>query len=121
MRDDSFRFYTHNGDRALAKDLGLTDWQTTWEWRAGGWIYLGIVKSDVEEEPWEIDVEVVALPAQFWRFTVRRRVDVEVDGVWEYEPQTIRFSTDSGGLGEFFPVAKMFATNTIGMPELVAA
>lgn len=125
MRDSSFRFYTHNGDRALAQDLGLTDWQKTWEWRDGGWIYLGTVTSDSSEdgEPdWKIDVEVVAMPAQFWRFTIRRHQDVmDVDGVWGHEPQTIRFSTGSGGLGEFFPVATMLATNMIGMPELVAA
>lgn len=125
--DDSFHFYHHNGDRELAESLGLTDWQKTWEWRDGGWIYLGTITSPTEEDPscnvpgWAIEVEVVALPAQFWRFTVSNSREVQVDGEWTYEPQTFRFSTGSGGLGEFLQVATMFANNVLGLPELVTA
>lgn len=127
MRDNSFSFYTHNGDRALAESLGLTDWRKTWEWRDRGWIYLGAVESPIEEDPsctdpgWKIEVEVLSMPAQFWRFTIHRHREVQVGGKWKYKPETIRFSTGSGGLGEFFQVATMLATQAIGVPELVKA
>lgn len=119
MSVSGFHFYDHNGDRRLAKSLGLTN-VDNWGWREGGWIYLGTATSDPDVNPgWAIEVEVVAMPAQFWRFTVRSFNDVEVAGEWEKQLQVIRFSTGSGGLGEYYPVASMFATNRLGLPELL--
>lgn len=80
----------HNGDWNLLEQLGLR--------RAGfrrEWTDLGTVRS----EDWRIKVEVSAIPAQFWRFSINRR-----DGKEKFVVRT-----GSGSFSGYWPVAKRVA------------
>lgn len=116
--------YEHNGDRALMESLGL---RTTDFGR--GWTDLGIVTVQEAEPDGEygsrpaatVKVEVSAMPAQFWRFTVSRpRDDAETlpDGTVRgiYEPIEVRIiTTGSGSFGTYWPMAKLMAEHCLSV------
>lgn len=108
----------YSSDEALLQSLGLrtTDF-------GGGWTNLGTVVVEEAEPDGEfgprpastVRVEVQALPAQFWRFTVIRPRDAcetlpdgSVRGT--YEPLEVRVvTTGSGTFTEYWAVAAMVA------------
>lgn len=112
--------YTHNGDRDLMLSLGLRV-----DNFARGWTALGtvvVVPAEQERPAATVEVEVLALPAQAWRFTITRPRDAVEDlpdGGWRavYEPlERFVMNTGTGGFGEFWPTARMVALHwlTIG-------
>lgn len=120
-------FDAYAQDVALMQQLGLRT-----DNFGRDWTHLGTVTVD-EAEPEDrfgprpastVRVEVAALPAQFWRFTVTRprdeceTVDGEVRGI--YEPVEVRvITTGSGRFGEYWPVARMVAQHVLSV-EVVA-
>jgi hypothetical protein len=90
-------------DRDLMLELGLkTNFNR--DWTDVGTVTIG--NSTVK-------VEVAAMPAQFFRFTIRRPVEGKSD-VYE------RFvmSTGSGSFGEYWPAAKHLALNCLDVERL---
>lgn len=114
---DDNHAYEHNGDRALLESLGLrtTNFQRKWT-------ELGTVVVR-EADPLHcfgphpettIKVEVLACPAQFWRFTIIRpkddaeTIDGKVRGIYfPLERQVI--NTGSGSFVDYWPIAKLVA------------
>lgn len=111
----------YESDRPLMESLGL---RTVVFDR--GWTDLGTVTVEKAEPRGEfgprpastVRVEVLALPAQFWRFTVTRprdaceTVDGEVRGI--YEPlEVLTVTTGSGSFAEYWPVATMIANHVL--------
>lgn len=109
-------------DQALMESLGL---------RTGGygrdWNDLGTVVRDKgnphgeygPKPPTTIKVEVAALPAKFWRFTVTRPRDAAetlpdgtVRGV--YEPVEVRvITTGSGAFTDYWPTVELIADHML--------
>lgn len=125
MMFDGGSAYTHNGDRELCEELGLKT--TGW---GREWTEIGTVI--VAEEEYEKDyghkhaatvkVEVSCLPAQFFRFTINvpvfksEHLDETERSGWYGTKETI-LSTGSGGIGEYWPVAKLFAEDMISVAK----
>lgn len=94
--------YKHNGDHDLMTSLGLRTWSFEREW-----LELGTVVVSSGATPATVKVEVLALPAQFFRFTIVRKSE----GSDEDEVTVLK--TGSGGFTSYWPTAKMFAENMI--------
>ena len=89
-------YYTHNGDADLARQLGLR--QTTF---GREWTNLG----EVQCAAGKVMVEVVAYPAQFFRFTFTPNRDSEA--------APVVLQTGSGGLGDYWPIAEKFGNGML--------
>lgn len=124
--------YTHNGDRALMAELGLRTDGFDSEFTPLGTVVVEEAEPDGQFGPRpavEVAVEVSALPAQFFRFTIRRPRD-EVEDLPEgetdphtghgwrgvYEPvEVFVMTTGSGGFGDYWPIAKAVAQNMVNI------
>lgn len=91
-------------DVPLAEELGL-------QWSGPGkdffapdrgWRDLGMVEVD-EGEGGLVKVEVTAMPAMFWRFTI------------ESQGRTTVLSTGSGTLRDYWPIAEQFAMGMLAI------
>lgn len=121
--------YEHNGDRVLLESLGLRTTGFGRDFTDLGTVVLEEAKEQTYGNPEEtkvcpattIKVEVGALPAQFWRFTITRPRD-EVEELpgkdergrdrWRSvcEPaEVFVMTTGSGGFGTYWPMAKLIA------------
>jgi len=94
-------------DLPLARRLGLN---LTVDF-ARKWTTLGEVL--VADNDAEIKIEACAMPAQFWRFTVRRE-DEDEGGT-----ETLLVKTGSGSLRKYWPMAEAIASNMLDV-EVVA-
>lgn len=107
--------YRHNGDHDLMTSLGL---------RTSGfgrdWTDLGTVTLDSqrEERPdTTIKVEVTAVPAQFFRFTITRpNEDNCENGGMPLE--VFEITTGSGSFGEYYEVALLVAGDRLNVKEI---
>lgn len=86
--------YIHNGDRPLMKSLGLRTWAFSRDYLDLGTVEVRDADADA---PATVKVEVSAMPAQFWRFTVTK-----TSGIFVME-------TGSGGFGDYWPIARQIA------------
>lgn len=91
--------YRHNGDHELMTSLGLRTWSFHQEFTDLGTVIINEVHE--ESSAATIKVEVSALPAQFWRFTVTQEEGVTV------------LTTGSGGFSDYWPIAKLVADNML--------
>jgi hypothetical protein len=113
--------YEYNGDKALMEQLGLRTWNFERKWTDLGTVTVQEAEPDGEYGPRPaatVKVEVSALPAQFFRFTVTRPrdesevVDGKVRGI--YEPlERFVLRTGSGGFSKFWPMAKAVAEDML--------
>lgn len=113
--------YTHNGDHDLLASLGLKTDDFGREWTPLGTVVVQEAEPNGEFGPRPaatVDVEVSALPAQWWRFTISRprddseTVDGEVRGI--YEPlERFVMTTASGGFTTYWPIAKLIAEHML--------
>lgn len=97
---DDHGWYTHNGDADLARELGLRD--TIFP--HGEWTDVG----EVQVDRGRVQVEVIAFPAQFWRFTCTH--DSEGEG---YPERTTVLRTGSGSFASYWPIAEKFAAGMV--------
>lgn len=105
-------WYTHNGDARLAAELGLADTiESSSESPIGAcsedYVDMGTVdlRYPDEDEPYaRVKVEVWAMPAQFYRFTIDILRGDGRGGV---------IDTGSGGLSTYWPTVKMIAEGMI--------
>lgn len=126
MSTTTFEAYTHSGDEELLGSLGLLT-------RADGpgWHDLGTATiqeaemvEGVRRPAATVQVEVMALPAQFWRFTITRPRDETEElggGKWRpvYEPvERCVLETGSGAFSGYWPTAQLFAKNMLGYKDL---
>lgn len=91
-------FYSEE-ERALADRLMLRE---TGRRSADGWRILGMALFAYDDtEPWaDVLVEVMPMPARFWRFTITPlKKDV----------QAVTLSTGSGSLLDYWPTVVLFA------------
>lgn len=120
--------YLHNGDYGLLKELGLQTGNFGRDWTDLGTVTVREAEEDGEygaRPATTVKVEVTALPAQFWRFTITRPRDDSKkighpDGSWEvigiYEPvETIVLTTGSGGFSTYWPTVERFAEHMISV------
>lgn len=103
-----YEAYTHNGDAGLLASLGL---QVTGFGR--DWTDLGTVT--LAEAT--VKVEVSAMPAQFWRFTIDRPKDT-ADSPAPREQVVVE--TGSGSFADYWPTAEGVAQNVIQIREVKA-
>jgi len=113
--------YRHNGDQEAMEELGLRTAGFARDWTALGTVVVHAAEPEGEYGPRPaatIDVEVSAMPAMFWRFTITRphdgaeTVDGKVRGI--YEPlERFVMKTGSGGFTTYWPIAKMIAENML--------
>lgn len=112
----------YESDRALLESLGLRTQDFGRDWTDLGTVTVEEAEPRNEYGPRPaatVRVEVAALPAQFWRFTVTRPRDESetlpdgrVRGI--YEPVETRVvTTGSGNFGEYWPAAKMIAQHVL--------
>lgn len=119
--------YSHNGDFDLMQSLGLkTNFDR--EWTDVGTVTVEEAR-DNEYGPDSIPaatvkVEVSAMPAQFFRFTVNTTenvIDEEPYGDFHftsrYEPRRYVLKTGSGSFTEYWAVAKMMAQNMLTVEQ----
>lgn len=135
MLDTPCGAYTHNGDRALMESLGLKVDDFGRDWTDLG----TVIVSEAEDAGFgpkpasTVKVEVTALPAQFWRFTITRPRDEIEDipddappvpheqgsvgaGRWRavYEPvEVFEMRTGSGAFSTYWPAADLFAQHML--------
>lgn len=119
-------YRANDGDVGLLISLGLrtTDFQR--EFTDLGTVIVEEAEPDGEYGPKPastVKVEVAAMPAQFWRFTVTRPqdnselVNGKVRGI--YEPVEIFIlSTGSGRFSEYWPIAKRVAENMLDIKQV---
>jgi hypothetical protein len=109
-------------DVALMEKLGLRTTDFGREWTDLGTVTVQEAEPNDEYGPRPastVKVEVSAMPAQFWRFTVTRPKDdaeVTADGKVRgiYEPLEIRvITTGSGSFTRYWPVAEMMAEHCL--------
>lgn len=93
----------YRGDIDLMENLGL-DWQKPFRRE---WTDLGTVKLYDDEPLPTIKVEVSALPAQFFRFTVTRKADT----VEPAPNEVLVIRTGSGSLATYWPSVRHVAQN----------
>lgn len=124
--------YTHNGDRVLMESLGLQTYGFKREWTDLGTVVVAEAEEIEAGEPPRkkmrpaatVQVEVIAHPAQFFRFTITRpqeRIVDQKNKKWYviYEPvQRFVIKTGSGGFGDYWPVAKMMAEHMIDVKRV---
>lgn len=103
--------YRHNGDHELLGSLGLRQYGFGRDWTALGTVTLEKPNAGAGRPAATVEVEVCALPAQFWRFTITRPVWDE--GSESYGTEQHVMTTGSGGFSDFWHVAKLAATNMI--------
>jgi hypothetical protein len=129
--DEMQSAYEGNGDRKLLAELGLRTHGFGRDWTdIGTVIHREAEETDHGLRPaTEVKVEVSALPAQFWRFTILRPRE-EIEDLEEedengrdwrcvYTPrQVIQFSTGSGSFSKYWEVAKLIAEHMIGIDHL---
>lgn len=124
-------FDAYSGDKGLMASLGLRTWGFKHEWTDLGTVV--VEEADTENEyncptgprpAATVKVEVSAMPAQFWCFTVTRPRD-EVkhldDGSWHsvYEPvERFEVKTGSGSFSEYWPMAKALAQHTLTVQRI---
>lgn len=134
--------YEHNGDRELMESLGLQTTDFGREWTDLGTVTVEAARTErfgkvagkrMTPEPEyhrpaaTVKVEVSAMPAQFWRFTITRpREEIED---WKgggttygfrpiYEPvERFTMRTGSGGFGEYWTAAKACAQNCLSIQK----
>lgn len=115
-------------DRALMESLGLTTSGFERGWTDLGTVTVQEAEPDGEYGPRPastVRVEVCAMPAQFWRFTVTRPKDgaeTLPDGtvVGVYEPLEVReVTTGSGAFSTYWPVAKRLAEHMLDVASPV--
>ena len=100
--------YRHNGDHELLGSLGLRQHGFDRDWTALGTVTL---PNGAKTPAATVEVEVCALPAQFWRFTITRpRWDEDSDS---YHTERSVMTTGSGGFSDFWPHAKLIAENMV--------
>lgn len=104
--------YEHNGDRALMESLGL---KTTGFGRDHTDIGTVVVEEARGGKPAAtVKVEVTALPAQFFRFTVTRPCD-DGDGT---TAEVFVIRTGTGGFSEYWPMAREIARNMVNVTKV---
>ena len=103
-------WYIHNGDSALARELGLrSDWGHNGSVPAFGKVTNGYEDAGTVQLPTgRVKVEICALPAQFYRFTCTHFSEGE-----GYPESTTTIETGSGSLGENWPIAEKIATGMV--------
>jgi hypothetical protein len=119
----------YSWDEPLMRVLGLRTTGFEREWTDLGTVTVEEAEPEGEYGPRPaatVKVEVLALPAQFWRFTVTRprdeaeTVDGEVRGI--YEPVEIRvITTGSGSFSEYWPSARLVASHCLNVEVVVDA
>lgn len=112
----------YDADLKALADLGLRTTDFDYVWTDLGTVTVQEAEPDGEYGPRPaatVKVEVSAMPAQFWRFTVTRPRD-EADTlpggrvVGVYEPVQVRVvTTGSGRFTDYWPVARMLAENML--------
>lgn len=122
--------YEHNGDLALLQELGISTGPFGREWTDLGTVTVQEAETTNEyhcrtgpRPAAVVKVEVVAYPAQFWRFTVTRpRDETENDPEAPngfrsvYEPvEVFEITTGSGGFSDYWPIAKAVAQNMVNV------
>lgn len=128
--------YTHNGDAKLLASLGLrtTDFGREWTDLGTVEIYPRATENGYNAltgpcPATTVKVEVVAYPAQFWRFTVTRPRDEVMDDEHApygfravYEPvQVYEISTGSGSFSGYWPAVKLIAEHMLEIKRLDSA
>lgn len=105
-------WYWHNGDEELAASLGLRDWPAPSTDDVFGpytddYVDMGTaeLRYASDAKPYaRVKIEVYALPAQFYRFTVEIIDGEGMGGV---------LKTGSGGLSDYWPTVLHFAQGMI--------
>lgn len=115
--DDSLmKAYTHNGDHNLLSSLGLKTSGFERDWTDLG----TVVVQEADDNEYghlpaaTVKVEVSALPAQFWKFTISRPID---DGKSE-DVEVFEMHTGTGGFTDYWPMAKAVADNMISLEQI---
>jgi len=94
--EDMFRARTYKRDLPLFEKLRLTPFTDA----PRGWSDVGVVETDRAS----VKIEVSALPAQFWRFTITARIE-------DVQPGVIR--TGSGALSDYWPTVELVINGTL--------
>ena len=120
--------YRHNGDHELLESLGLRTWNFGREWTNLGTVIVREAETANEyhcatgpRPATSVRVEVSAIPAQFWRFTITRPRDETVDDASVeygfrsvYEPvEVFEITTGSGGFGGYWDIARAVAEHMV--------
>ena len=97
---------TYPRDRSLMMSLGLSVGRFCRDWTDLGTVVIHEADSEIPF-PTTVKVEVSALPAQFWRFTVTR----PVDDLGPRRPETLVVQTGSGAFSDYWPSVRHVADN----------
>jgi hypothetical protein len=117
---------SYHEDAALMAKLGLKTGPFGRDWTDLGTVIVQEAEPDGQYGPRPestVKVEVSAMPAQFWKFTIIRpkddakTVNGKVIGIYEpLEKFVVR--TGSGSFSQYWPTAEMIAHNTMCVEKL---